>query len=1037
MQKNTTPVLWLAGLLCWVCLGQAQPVSQAIPSYPPSPQAIALGQFAEIPQGTYTGQVPIQLTLPSLETANGFELPISIDYAGGGLRVDDYPGTLGMSWTLNAGGMVSRYIQGGDDFGPRGYHNNPVQVPPAAVSDLCEWKGENYWSDLIQLSNQGKSPYTPDARPDQYNINFCGKAAKFYYRPDKMPAFIPFQNLQVLVNYQHIGNPQLQQLSWTINDEEGNTYYFSHMEINQLSFLPTGVQDPYISGALLTQIKTASGEYIDFEYEPYSYSYQQGRSYDWTIESNCGFEGKHSVQTSLVEVKTWLLKRISYKSKEILFTYTNYNPVAVLTHLVYKTGNRFQKAYRFDYTKDQQERIWLERMVQVEETPGRAANELPTWNFSYYRPEELPERLSTKQDYWGYFNSNPSDESMAPNIVPGIFLSDCNLPGASMDQRGPVSRDCDLDKCKYGSLIRIQHPTGGFTEYEWEAHEFTHPDYVYMGIKDAVRGAGLRIKEIRKLDSDESILLRRAYTYQDGLIMSIPIPYSLQYSSCGGIAQLYYSSRSGSILQQSRSANGSMVGYGSTSEFQIDADELPSGKTERHYHNFPAQQPREILYGKRWQSSGYFPWYISNGMPYHLPAGTPWINEHESRNGSLLEEKWIRTRGKEEELVKSCNYSYDTIGLGRISGTIVSFPICPTNTPWNCNEMLYIRYYHNTLYNRLSSVKTKDYARGNVQSFNPLFKLTEKRITYYNKDFHFVESIVDKDANTEQSKRFEYLAQPQAQYTINDHYRIKHTVKEEQFRNNVKVAQSEMEYNSSYQLIKKRNRSIGMQGQVLPTKPWEEIQFTYDSDNRLIASESSFGQKQQFSWDNLNQVVFAVAQRCTNENFASTGFEPEANQGWNFNSSGRKQNLSTRAGEYLYDLNAGPLRKELAPGQYRFRYWYRNGIQAPSWQIPSGALITQEDKQAKSGDWYFVQGLFKLDKTCIVSLSGKEEIDELVVHPLDALVSMTSFGAFGVLAQSDENGQITTYSYDKLGRLEIQVNHNGFVEQGIQYQLKP
>lgn len=1037
MIKNTTLFLWLTVFLCWVCPGQAQPVSAPTPSYPPSPQAIALGQFAEIPQGSYTGQVPISIPLPSLQTANGFELPIALEYAGGGLRVDDYPGTLGMSWTLNAGGMVSRYIQGGDDFGPRGYHNNPVQVPPGAVTDACDWKGGSYWSDLIQIANQGKSPYNPDARPDQYHLNFCGRAARFYYRPDKMPAFIPFQNLQVLVNYQHIGNPQLQQVSWTISDESGNTYYFSHMELNQLSFSPSGVQDPYISGAWLSQIKTASGEYIDFEYEPYAYGYDQSRSYDWTINSECGFEGKHNVQTTHIEVNTWKLKRISYKSKEILFSYTDFNPVSVLSGIEYRIANQFQRSYRLEYTTGKDERIWLERLVQVDEKGSLPADELPTWNFTYLNREELPERLSTRQDYWGYFNSNPSEESMAPNIVPGIFLTDCNLPGASMDQRGPVNRDCDPDRCRFGSLLRIQHPTGGFTEYEWEAHEFTHPDYKYMNILSSVKGAGLRIKAIRKLDRDEQVLMHQRYAYQDGLIMTIPIPYSLQYLSCGGSAQLYYSSRSGSIMQQSRSANGSLVGYGKTEEYLIDNAELPLGKLIRHYYNFPAEQPREILYGKRWTSSGYFSWYLSNGLPYHLPAGTPWINEHETRNGSILKEQWIRNRGLEEELVKEVNYNYDTVGLGRISGTLVSFPFCATNTPWNCTEMLYINYNHNTLYNRLKSIQTRDYARGQVQAFEPLFKLSEKRISYLTTDFHFPETITETGSGLENSKRLEYLNQPIVPYTQNDHYRIRYVIKEENFRNNLRISSEETEYNSNYQIIKKRNRSIGNTGQVLPLKSWEESRYEYDSEHRLVTIESSFGQRQQFGWDNRNQLVFNTGLLCTKDNYAATGFEPEANQGWNFNSQGQKQLNNARAGEYVYDLNAGPVAKELPEGYYRFRFWYRNGIQAPRWQILSGSLISQDDQLAVAGNWNFVQGIIKLDKACLINLSGKEEIDELIIHPIDGRVSMLGSGPFGMVSQTDETGQIHTFSYDKLGRLELQANHKGNVTQGIQYNLKP
>lgn len=42
----------------------------------------------------------------------GHKIPISMTYLGSGVRPDQHPGWVGLGWNLNAGGCISRIVNG-------------------------------------------------------------------------------------------------------------------------------------------------------------------------------------------------------------------------------------------------------------------------------------------------------------------------------------------------------------------------------------------------------------------------------------------------------------------------------------------------------------------------------------------------------------------------------------------------------------------------------------------------------------------------------------------------------------------------------------------------------------------------------------------------------------------------------------------------------------------------------------------------------------------------------------------------------------
>ena len=72
----------------------------------PSTEAQSLGKFSEVPVDLYTGRVNINIPLFTI-SHNDIEVPISLSYHGGGIKVDDECGLVGLGWTLNACWTIS------------------------------------------------------------------------------------------------------------------------------------------------------------------------------------------------------------------------------------------------------------------------------------------------------------------------------------------------------------------------------------------------------------------------------------------------------------------------------------------------------------------------------------------------------------------------------------------------------------------------------------------------------------------------------------------------------------------------------------------------------------------------------------------------------------------------------------------------------------------------------------------------------------------------------------------------------------------
>src|SRR3990172_4259797 len=74
---------------------------------PRTPNAASLGKFGDIPVSYHTGVPDISIAIYNLKEG-ALSLPVSISYHSSGIKVNETASWVGLGWSLNAGGMISR-----------------------------------------------------------------------------------------------------------------------------------------------------------------------------------------------------------------------------------------------------------------------------------------------------------------------------------------------------------------------------------------------------------------------------------------------------------------------------------------------------------------------------------------------------------------------------------------------------------------------------------------------------------------------------------------------------------------------------------------------------------------------------------------------------------------------------------------------------------------------------------------------------------------------------------------------------------------
>ncbi|WP_345106632.1 DUF5977 domain-containing protein [Mucilaginibacter panaciglaebae] len=514
-------ILLYSSNICFAQLGSF--VNGSSTYVPPSANASALLQYANVPVNEHTGIASVVLPVDQL-AGRQINTPITLSYHGSGIKVQDIASNVGLGFVLNAGGVLTRVMRGLPDESSQGYQHNGKRVYSRDVDSV-------YLNAVINNKVDGE--------PDIFYFNFMGHTGKLVVDTLGHPQYLPDQGIRVIKHPIH-NSADSTQNAWILKDFNGTTYVFGadtsskELTVTNLVNQPISKAITYISSWYLTQIISPDGkETVNFKYSSgpnqVDTLYRTIVTYKihrYCIDTRTGIFSSHirhtetqapfgvdttDVSTTVRVLNAKFLSSIQNDIGSVTFSYTPredlqggqaLNQIKVFN--IYDNSTPL-KTYTFNEgyflspspanpSEADSKRLRLDCVT----LQGRSDEIKQLYSFTYNHQATLPSRKSDEFDHWGYYTSLNSRGSFPPvNLIEENGNYDDGF-----DVRG--SDSVRMQACM---LNRIRNLNGGYTNFIYEINKYQYNNKTSYG-------GGLRIRYVIENDSlGQVIPITKQYLY--------------------------------------------------------------------------------------------------------------------------------------------------------------------------------------------------------------------------------------------------------------------------------------------------------------------------------------------------------------------------------------------------------------------------------------------------------------------------------------------------------------------------------------------
>ncbi|SUJ10966.1 Uncharacterised protein [Sphingobacterium spiritivorum] len=776
--KVSKPVLILLALCSLYKIVYSQSVQKDEKFYPKSPNATMSQKFQEFPVEYSNGLPTINIPLYNLEV-KGINIPITLKYHAGGIKTSEESSWVGLGWSLDCGGLITRNVKGNPDEGvlqqPRltvyplndpntglyeEYHIEPPLQAKYNITGGVYADGEMYSPAVI---NQIKDSYeqwntvdfgnnnvihqdekltASDEGSDVYYLNVPGMGGKFmldqYSRfkllnSEEQP-HIETEVLSRITTWRtHIlktkPTPQSLEMSytsfifgkWKIRDEKGLEYSLGNSSINK--FFVDSVGGNEINEWYLDKIVNKnSGDSVLFEYQ---------EVYREKSDASYAFRGEMSGLPSIEQIdigslpgknssRVSLLTRIKGTDIQAIFYRDNrYNIGNKLDSIIIldRDNKKLQKiVFYYDLFRNSN-RLKLRGVeVRGKDDILKGSPYMFTYDETFIAKPDNP--LSS--EYTAYAQDYYGYYNRRTVPVPGVNDFAPQWPYTRLE-----------------SLIGIIHPTGATTSYEFEPNTYsaTFSDWnsLYNPLSSSDAG-GMRIRKITHRDNATGNMQIKEFDYtSDGIDLStgfltIP-PEKAFYISQYGVSKRPVMLFNRGSNRYEQIIGGAIVQYGQVTEKNID-NGFSAGKIEYIYHNYsPGDTPgkfyNNVSEGISDTNIGNFPNYFAKNEYTNLLAGRLKEKREYNSVNSIL------TREVYEYDIKSSDQRFAIINRESIVDNPWWNPSGMSPALSNNLYYKYINYFK--LYNKLAYLNsTTKYAK----DVNSGVELITKTINYHDSPNH-------------------------------------------------------------------------------------------------------------------------------------------------------------------------------------------------------------------------------------------------------------------------------------------------------------
>ena len=502
----------------------------------PAPAAAQATRYSDYPVSYSMGLVDVSIPLYTVQSRS-LSLPIYLSYNSGGVRVEDISGPVGLGWTLEAGGVITRSVNGWADEDVSGWIARPNDDPTSP----------SYQNDTY-LKNVAEGNADPSA--DLYSFNFCGHKGSFYIDWTTIPFTIVPTTATDLDIQITIGG-------FVITDTNGTKYYFYTQEKSGRTLTYTlpyfgsggcglpGTMEP-VTAWYLDSITAMDGtDDISFEYDTmgsfvtshhtdmrtyqFTYVYIANGNYQWLDSSGQWVVGPPAVSTMNGAYVTRTgytpkyIKSISFSGGTITFSYKN-NPAPYNTSDPRRSYPKLLSAFRVNPSTSVSadtssvlrctfsHKVTLDKrnLLDGVSITGKNGTAIDSYSLTYIN--ESTNMLSYDRDLFGYYNASSNSGT--------AFLRLFNDNGTFIENM--ANRNYNQSAVSYLSLETITRSSGVKTKFFYEGNSIStgglSPLFSTIGI-------GHRISHIVTYDlsqgSETAIRTRRFEYGSQGITLPV------------------------------------------------------------------------------------------------------------------------------------------------------------------------------------------------------------------------------------------------------------------------------------------------------------------------------------------------------------------------------------------------------------------------------------------------------------------------------------------------------------------------------------
>ncbi len=501
----------LAAMYSLASNAQQDLVNRMMPKpVPASPNAASLGKFGDYQVSHFNGLPDISIPLYEVQSGS-LKLPITLSYHASGIKPTDVASWVGAGWSLSAGGQISRSIVGKPD--EMGFLSAPLNASPSNCN--------TFYYLLNSATN------VSDTEPDIFNYSIGGTRGKFIWTYSSGPYLVPYSPIKVAATSSGFG-------SFEITNIDGVVHRFgqSGQTANLESTTATSGGNPSTSG---TTAWLQDGMFAPNSDDAITITHQQvgtfnthDISYSYVVIDECNAQNgascpansfipqQHNIDSYGLQKGPSVINFETGKVKFIMST-SNRSDAPNLKYLdrieIHGLDDVKRKTIQFVYSYftnavGGNAALKLDA-VQFKDSLNTIINQ---YTFSYFtnsfswNPGSA--NFLNARDLWGYYNgATGNTDLLLPQTI--SFQQLYNTTPVPLTFGGALNRAVNTTYVKEGVLKKINFPTGGYTEFDYESNR-------YLNASTPTNAGGLRVTKVTTSDGTAAPPIVKTYKYGSG-----------------------------------------------------------------------------------------------------------------------------------------------------------------------------------------------------------------------------------------------------------------------------------------------------------------------------------------------------------------------------------------------------------------------------------------------------------------------------------------------------------------------------------------